>query len=120
MVSGQQGGRGSQGERQDTREEVREDIIRGESETTEYDFSTDDESLRLFFSETDQSACCSEICSRRSSAGSQPNLLVAGHDTERSRSTEDLIDLRGKIKLVEKRRRMFQQKQSVSLDCAET
>ena len=46
MVSGQQGGRGSQGERQDTREEVREDIIRGESETTEYDFSTDDESLR--------------------------------------------------------------------------
>ena len=74
---------------------------------------------RLFFSETDQSACCSEICSRRSSAGSQPNLLVAGPD-ERSRSTEDLIDLRGKIKLVEKRRRMFQQKQSVSLDCGET
>ena len=37
---------GHQGERQDTREEVREDIIRGESETTEYDFSTDDESLR--------------------------------------------------------------------------
>ena len=78
---------------------------------------------RLFFSETsggDQSACCSEICSRRSSAGSQPgHLLVAGPD-ERSRSTEDLIDLRGKIKLVEKRRRMFQQKQSVSLDCAET
>ena len=46
LVSGQQGGKGSQGERQDTREEVREDIIRGESETTEYDFSTDDESLR--------------------------------------------------------------------------
>lgn len=42
---------------------------------------------RLFFSETDQSACCSEICSRRSSAGSQPSH-------ERSRSTEDLIDLR--------------------------
>ena len=37
---------GHEGERQDTREEVREDIIRGESETTEYDFSTDDESLR--------------------------------------------------------------------------
>ena len=74
---------------------------------------------RLFFSETDQSACCSEICSRRSSAGSQPNLLVAGPD-ERSRSTEDLIDLKGKMKLVEKRRRMFQQKQSVSLDCGET
>ena len=46
MISGQQGGRGGEGERQDTREEVREDIIRGESETTEYDFSTDDESLR--------------------------------------------------------------------------
>ena len=46
LVSGQQGGRGSQGERQDTKEEAREDIIRGESETTEYDFSTDDESLR--------------------------------------------------------------------------
>ena len=44
---------------------------------------------RLFFSETDQSACCSEICSRRSSAGSQPS-----HSHERSRSTEDLIDLR--------------------------
>ena len=46
LISGQQGGRGGEGERQDTREEVREDIIRGESETTEYDFSTDDESLR--------------------------------------------------------------------------
>ena len=32
----------SQGERQ----EQREDIVRGSSETTEYDFSTDDESLR--------------------------------------------------------------------------
>jgi hypothetical protein len=30
-----------------------------------------------------------------------------------------LIDLRGKMKLVEKRRKMFQQKQSVSLDCGE-
>ena len=46
LISGQQEGRGGEGERQDTREEVREDIIRGESETTEYDFSTDDESLR--------------------------------------------------------------------------
>jgi len=102
--------------------DMRDDnIIRGESETTEYDFSTDDESLRLFFSETDQSACCSEICSRRSSASSQPSLLIiTSKEDERSRSTEDLIDLRGKMKLVEKRRKMFQQKQSVSLDCGET
>ena len=100
--------------------EIREDnIFRGESETTEYDGSTDDESLRLFFSETDQSNCCSEICSRRSSSGSQPSLLLTAQDDEKSRSTEDLIDLRGKMKLVEKRRKMFQQKQSVSLDCGE-
>jgi len=100
--------------------EIREDnIFRGESETTEYDGSTDDESLRLFFSETDQSNCCSEICSRRSSSGSQPSLLLAAQEDEKSRSTEDLIDLRGKMKLVEKRRKMFQQKQSVSLDCGE-
>merc|ERR1711874_746909 len=74
--------------------ETRDDnMFRGESETTEYDVSTDDESLRLFFSETDQSNCCSEICSRRSSAGSQPSLLVTCPEphTERSRSTEDLI-----------------------------
>ena len=100
--------------------EIREDnIFRGESETTEYDGSTDDESLRLFFSETDQSNCCSEICSRRSSSGSQPSLLLPAHEDEVSRSTEDLIDLRGKMRLVEKRRKMFQQKQSVSLDCGE-
>ena len=100
--------------------EIREDnIFRGESETTEYDGSTDDESLRLFFSETDQSNCCSEICSRRSSSGSQPSLLLPAHEDEVSRSTEDLIDLRGKMRLVEKRRKMFQQKQSVSLDCGD-
>ena len=100
--------------------EIREQdsMTRGESETTEYDISTDDESLRHFFSETDQSACCSEICSRRSSSGSQPNLLLKAHEDEMSRSTEDIIDLRGKMKLVEKRRMMFKQKQSVSLDCA--
>ena len=98
--------------------EIREDgMFRGESETTEYDGSTDDESLRLFFSETDQSNCCSEICSRRSSSGSQPSLLLAACEDEMSRSTEDMIDLRGKMKLVEKRRKMFQQKKSVSLDC---
>ena len=100
--------------------ETRDDnIFRGESETTEYEGSTDDESLRLFFSETDQSNCCSEICSRRSSSGSQPSLLLPTLEDEMSRSTEDLIDLRGKMKLVEKRRKMFQQKQSLSLDCGE-
>lgn len=98
--------------------ETRDDnMFRGESETTEYDISTDDESLRLFFSETDQSNCCSEICSRRSSSGSQPGLLLTKHEDEVSRSTEDLIDMRGRMKLVEKRRKMFQQKKSISLDC---
>ena len=105
--------------KEDSLEIREENIFRGESETTEYDGSTDDESLRLFFSETDQSNCCSEICSRRSSSGSQPSLLLPAHEDEVSRSTEDLIDLRGKIKLVEKRRKMFQQKQSVSLDRGE-
>ena len=81
-------------------------------------------------------------------------LLLLCRDDDRSRSTEDLIDLRAKVrisnnawnsgsciefsvnfdragkyiksficfqmKLVEKRRKMFQQKQSVSLDCGET
>jgi hypothetical protein len=105
--------------KEDSLENREDNMSRGESETTEYDGSTDDESLRLFFSETDQSTCCSEICSRRSSSGSQPSLLLAAHEDEVSRSTEDLIDLRGKMKLVEKRRMMFQQKQSVSLDCGE-
>ena len=100
--------------------EIREDnIFRGESETTEYDGSTDGESLSLFFSETDQSNCCSESCSRRDSSGSQPSLLLTAHEDEMSRSTEDLIDMRGKMKLVEKRRMMFQQKKSMSLDCGE-
>ena len=98
--------------------EMREDsIVRGESETTEYDISTDDESLRLFFSSAEQSACCSEICSRRSSSVSQAGFL-APHEDEVSRSTEDLVDMRSRMKLVEKRRKMFKQKQSVSLDCA--
>ena len=72
----------------------REDDI----ETTEYDISTDDESLRMIFSSTDQvdtrqvyfiifsqplfqSNCCSELCSRRSSMGSYPALHNQGHHT---------------------------------------
>ena len=94
--------------------EIKEDhMFRSESGTTEYE--TDDESLRLFFSETDQSNCCS----RRSSSGSQPSLLFVAPEDEISRSTEDLSNLKGKIKLVEKRRKMFQQKKSISLDCGE-
>ena len=98
--------------------EMREDsFVRGESETTEYDISTDDESLRLFFSSAEQSASCSEICSRRSSSVSQVGFL-APHEDEVFRSTEDLVDMKSRMKLLEKRRKMFKQKQSVSLDCA--
>jgi len=108
-----------------------EKVPRRESETTEYDCSTDDDSLRLIFSETDHSTCCSvtesELCSRRSSSGSQPNIakkvarLGAGpplleEDDGKSRSMEDL---RRQLKLVEKRRKFLECNTSISLDCAD-
>ena len=111
------------------------------SETTEYDCSTDDsESLRLIYSSTDQSNCCSglrvkwnilineifsaEICSRRSSSGSYPALHRVGGrvktETEsRSRSQEDLSTLSSKINLIERRKRLLLNHQSASLDLAD-
>ena len=95
-----------------------EETERRESETTEYDYSTDDESLRMMFSETDQSNCCSEICSRRSSSGSQPALhrLDRAEEESKARSMEDL---RGKMKLIDKSKKFLLHNQSVSLDCPE-
>ena len=111
------------------------------SETTEYDCSTDDsESLRLIYSSTDQSNCCSgikyqiflvkifflneifsaEICSRRSSSGSYPALHRVGGKREpesRSRSQEDLSS---KMNLIERRKRLLLNHQSASLDLADT
>ena len=95
-----------------------EEIKRHESETTEYDCSTDDESLRMIFSETDQSNCCSEICSRRSSSGSQPALQRVGREEEESKA-RSMEDLRGKMRLIDKRKKFLLHNQSVSLDCAE-
>ena len=97
--------------RQDT---LDDNTDRRESETTEYDNSTDDESLRMIFSSTDQSNCCS----RRSSYGSQPTIYRANnvHDNSKSRSMEDL---RSKMKLIDRRRKFLLQNQSVSLDCGE-
>ena len=58
----EEGGQGSPGEKpQDRDVEIgKKDEI---SETTEYDshYSTDDESLRMIFSSTDQSNCCSGL-----------------------------------------------------------
>ena len=98
-------------------------------EPTDFDCSTDDDSLRMIFSSTDQSNCCSEICSRRSSAGSYPTInrvgarpgpaLAAGqHDGQgeegvRSRSQEDL---RSKMRLIQRRKKFLMNNQSVSLD----
>ena len=81
-----------------------EETKRHESETTEYDCSTDDESLRMIFSETDQSNCCSEICSRRSSSGSQPALHRVGRLEEEARSMKDLRD---KMRLIDKRKKFL-------------
>ena len=81
-------------------------------ETTECDYSTDDESPRMIFSQTDQSNYCSEICSIRSSNGSQPAL----HRVEEESKARAMEDLRGKI---DKRKKFLLQNQSVSLDCPE-
>ena len=102
----------------DTVETKDEETERRESETTEYDYSTDDESLRMIFSETDQSKCCSEICSIRSSNGSQPALHRVGRVEEESKA-RSMEDLRGKMSLIDKRNKFLLHNQSVSLDCTE-
>ena len=80
---------------------------RRESETTEYSCSTDSESQGIIFSQTDcQSNWCSEVCLRRSSSGSQPNINEAG----------SMEDLRGQMKLIDRRRNFLQHNQSISLD----
>ena len=94
-------------------------IKRRESENTEYSCSTDSESLRIIFSETDQSNCCSEICSRRSSSGSQPNINEAGLEHPESAKSRSMEDLRGRMKLIDRRTMFLQHNQSVSLDCGE-
>jgi len=93
-------------------------LKRLESENTEYSCSTDSESLRYIFSETDQSVG-SEICSRRSSSGSQPSIDKHGaglHGRGRSWSMEDL---QGRKKLLDKRKILVHNSQSVSLDYVE-
>ena len=104
--------------KEDTIDTKDEDTERRESETTEYDYSTDDESLRMIFSETDQSNCCSEICSRRSSSGSQPSLYRVGTEEEESKA-RSMEDLRGKMRLINRRRKFLLHNQSVSLDCGD-
>ena len=96
----------------------KEEVERRESETTEYDYSTDDESLRMIFSETDQSNCCSEICSRRSSSGSQPAMHRGGREEEESKA-RSMEDLRGKMRLIDRRKKFLLHNQSVSLDCGD-
>lgn len=95
-----------------------EEVERRESETTEYDYSTDDESLRMIFSETDQSNTCSEICSRRSSSGSQPAIHRLGREEEESKA-RSMEDLRGKMRLIGRRKKFLLHNQSVSLDCGD-
>ena len=68
---GTEGGKQKDGENSKPAEKeiTKEDIVetndeeteRLESEKTEYDYSTDDKSLRMIFSETDQSNCCCNI-----------------------------------------------------------
>ena len=94
-------------------------IRRRESETTEYSGSTDSESLRFIFSSTDQSNCCSEICSRRSSSGSQPNINKEGEWQQESAKSRSMEDLRGRMKLMDKRTKFLHNNQSVSLDYVE-
>ena len=104
--------------KEDTIDTKDEDPERRESETTEYDYSTDDESLRMIFSETDQSNCCSEICSIRSSSGSQPALHRVGREEEESKA-RSMEDLRGKMRLIDRQRKFLLHNQSVSLDCGD-
>ena len=108
---------------EDIKEEVRPRmklamIRRRESEGTEYSCSTDSESLRFIFSETDQS-CCSEICSRRSSSGSQPNINKDGTEPQGSSKSRSMEDLRGRMQLMDKRTKFLHNNQSVSLDYVE-
>ena len=109
---------------EDTKKEVKPKmklamIRRRESETTEYSDSTDSESMRLIFSSTDQSNCCSEICSRRSSSGSQPNIYKEGEWHQESAKSRSMEDLQGRMKLMDKRTKFLYNNQSVSLDYVE-
>lgn len=107
----------SNGDQVEEKPAANEDAIaRRESETTEYDCSTDDESLRFLMSETDQSAGCSGLCSRQSSSGSQHNLQAREEEERPSRSMEDV---RAARELMEKRKKFRQNKVSVSLDHCE-
>ena len=102
----------------DTIDTKDEDTERRESETTEYDYSTDDESIRMILSETDQSNCCSEIWSRRSSSGSQPALHRMGREEEESKA-RSMEDLRGNMRLIDRQRKFLLRIQSLSLDCGD-
>ena len=93
-------------------------LKRLESENTEYSGSTDSESLRYIFSETDQSVG-SEICSRRSSSGSQPSIDKHGVVWQRGGRSWSMEDLHGRKKLQDKRTRFAQNSQSMSLDFVE-
>ena len=97
-------------EKQITKEDIietnDEETERLESEKTEYDYSTDDKSLRMIFSETDQSNCCSEICSIRSSSGSQLALQRVGKVEEESKA-RSMEDLRGKMRLIDNRKKIL-------------
>lgn len=90
-------------------------ITKQESETTEYSCSTDSESIQITFSETnDKSTICSEICSRRSSAGSRNSIENKKRST--SRSMEDIW--RG-LKIIQKRKNLLRSNRSISLDYGE-
>ena len=103
-----------------TTEAKEEETDGRESETTEYDYSTDDESLRMIFSETDQSGCCSEICSRRSSSGSHPMIHRVGvGKSEEDAKARSMEDLRGKMRLIDRRKKFILHNHSVSLDCGD-
>ena len=121
MVGGGGGGGGvreAEQRKEDEEEEGKgpEVKTRHDSDMTDFDYSTDDESIRLFFSETDQSEICSEISTRRSSYGSHNDVSdkLGMGEGSRPRSTEDL---RQRIK---SHRRLLLQHQSVSLDYTES
>ena len=79
------------------------------------DYSTDDESVKFFFSETDQSGGCSEITSRRSSYDSHNDISDKGVEEEKmgKDKSKSMEDLRIRIK---SHKRLLLQHQSVSLD----
>lgn len=90
-------------------------IKKQESETTEYSCSTDSESIQIIFSESnDRSTICSDICSRRTSAGSRNSIENKKRST--SRSMEDIW--RG-LKILQKRKNLLRSNRSISLDYSE-